>query len=110
MRLYIKHKFDAAHFLPEYEGKCKNLHGHTWTVEIWIKKYLSPEDSMVVDFTYIKQVIDEFDHKCLNDFIYNPTAENLVRHFLREFRLFSTTVKVWESENSCIEGNTDEDM
>ena len=26
--------FDSAHFLAGYEGKCRNLHGHRWTVEV----------------------------------------------------------------------------
>ena len=110
MKLYLRHKFDAAHFLPEYKGKCKNLHGHTWLVEIEIKKHLKPEETMIVDFTEIKQIIDKFDHKSLNDFMYNPTAENIVRHFLNKLKQFNVTVKVWESEDSCIEGNTDEDL
>ena len=110
MELYCKHHFDAAHFLPEYEGKCKNLHGHTWLVEIWIKKKLAPKEDMLIDFVKVKQILDVFDHESINDFMYNPTAENIVRYFLRKFREHNATIKVWESANSCIEGNTNEDL
>jgi 6-pyruvoyltetrahydropterin/6-carboxytetrahydropterin synthase len=34
--LIIKDKFDAAHYLKDYEGDCANLHGHTWRVEVYI--------------------------------------------------------------------------
>jgi len=110
MKLYCKHHFDAAHFLPEYVGKCRNLHGHTWTVEIWIQKRLKPTEDMIIDFAVVKRTIDEFDHKNINDFMYNPTAENIVRYFLRRFEGYDATVKVWESVDSCIEGCTGGDL
>ena len=110
MKLYCKHHFDAAHFLRNYEGKCKNLHGHTWTVEIWIEKKLEPGKDMLMDFVELKKMIDELDHQNLNDYMYNPTAENVVRRFLNRLKEYNATVKVWESANSCIEGNTNEDL
>ena len=110
MKLYTKHHFDAAHFLPEYDGKCRNMHGHTWTVEIWIDKKLNPIEDMIIDFALVKRTIEVFDHKCVNDYIYNPTAENIVRYFLRRFEGYDATIKVWESADSCIEGNTNEDL
>lgn len=110
MKLYCKHKFDAAHFLRNYGGKCKNLHGHTWVVEIWIEKKLEPGKDMLIDFVELKKMIDELDHQNLNDYMYNPTAENVVGRFLDRLKEYNATVKVWESENSYIEGNTDEDL
>jgi len=96
--------------LRNYEGKCKNLHGHTWVVEIWIKKNLEPDEDMLMDFVELKKLIDELDHRNLNDYIYNPTAENVVRYFLERLEDYNATVKVWESANASIEGNTNEDM
>lgn len=110
MRRYVKHHFDAVHFLRDYKGKCRNLYGYTWEVEIWIEKKLKPEEDMIIDFALVKQIIDTFDHKYINDFIYNPTTENLVRYFLRRFEGYDATIKVWESEGSCVEGNTNEDI
>jgi 6-pyruvoyltetrahydropterin/6-carboxytetrahydropterin synthase len=56
--------FDAAHFLTNYEGKCKNIHGHRWRVVLSIKG--DPCNGMVVDFNIIKkdlkELCDYFDH------------------------------------------------
>lgn len=111
MELYTKHKFDAAHFLPGHEGKCANLHGHTWLVEVWITK--QTKDAMIIDFSIVKDIITQFDHKFVNDFIENPTAENIVRYFLNEFKkigLNEVRIRVWETGSNYIEGITDEDL
>ena len=79
-------RFDAAHYLPNYEGKCKNLHGHTWTLEVEVSGVPIPDGSkqgMVMDFGDLKvavqqKVIDVLDHTLLNDTISNPTAENIL--------------------------------
>lgn len=56
--------FDAAHFLTNYEGKCKNIHGHRWRVVVTIKGELT--NGMLVDFgdfkKDIKDLCDYFDH------------------------------------------------
>jgi queuosine biosynthesis protein QueD len=69
---YLKSEqsFDSAHFLANYEGKCKNIHGHRWRVVVEIKSAtLQTEkqlDGMVVDFGQlkkdIKEEVDFFDH------------------------------------------------
>lgn len=69
---YLKseHSFDSAHFLANYEGKCRNIHGHRWRIIIEI---MSPSlnteealDGMIVDFSTlkkdIKDEVDYFDH------------------------------------------------
>lgn len=93
--------FDAGHRLSDYEGKCKNLHGHTYTIEITIEGELN-ELGMVMDFSDLKElykniVESKFDHKTLifkddplnktlaravpNEWLvlldYNPTVENI---------------------------------
>ncbi len=35
-RIYKEVSFDASHRLLHYEGKCRNLHGHRWRVEVWL--------------------------------------------------------------------------
>jgi 6-pyruvoyltetrahydropterin/6-carboxytetrahydropterin synthase len=76
--------FDAAHHLHCYEGKCKNLHGHTYKVIFGISGYVD-EIGMVMDFSDIKKVWKErinihLDHRYLNDTLppMNTTAENIV--------------------------------
>lgn len=64
MQIFTEVEFDAAHRLSFHEGKCANLHGHRWKVEIMLGK--EPFENMVVDFGDVKECIkDEFDHKVL---------------------------------------------
>lgn len=72
-------KFDAAHNLTKYHGKCERLHGHTYKLVVTVKGKLDEQD-MVIDFALLKdivqkEVIDILDHAYLNDIIENPTAE-----------------------------------
>lgn len=68
--LKTEHSFDSAHFLSGYEGKCSNIHGHRWRVEIEVKARdlvkSGQLEGMVVDFgdlkTAVKTLIDAYDH------------------------------------------------
>lgn len=81
-----KFKFEAAHFLPNHDGKCRNLHGHSYGLDITIKGDLitsGPKEGMVMDFTDLsnvvkEEIINKWDHCCLNDVVsFVPTSENL---------------------------------
>ena len=76
-----KTTFEAAHFLPGYDGKCRSCHGHSFTVELVLEGQVDPETGMVVDFVWMKEILkavtDKLDHTLLNDTIPNPTAENI---------------------------------
>lgn len=113
-------KFDSAHNLLNYEGKCKNLHGHTYFLSISIKKRVNQETGMVIDFSILNKVvndyiIDEFDHKYINDIMKeNPTAENMliwIWERLEKVALLKglSKIKIWESPESSAEV-TKEDM
>jgi 6-pyruvoyltetrahydropterin/6-carboxytetrahydropterin synthase len=76
--------FDAAHHLHAYEGKCKNLHGHTYKVIFGISGFLD-ERGLMMDFSDLKEIwkneIEIFlDHRYLNETLppMNTTAENMV--------------------------------
>lgn len=76
--------FDAAHHLHCYEGKCKNLHGHTYKVIFGISGFVN-EIGLVIDFGDIKAIWKEeieiyLDHRYLNETLpkMNTTAENMV--------------------------------
>ena len=79
-------RFDAAHFLPYCDGKCKNMHGHSWGLEVEVTGLVSKlgcDEGMVVDFAILKSFVNEvviqhLDHRLLNDIITNPTCENLL--------------------------------
>jgi 6-pyruvoyltetrahydropterin/6-carboxytetrahydropterin synthase len=78
--------FDSAHRLDDYVGKCANLHGHTYKLEVSLRGR-TDDRGIVVDFSEIKQIVNEqilakYDHQFLNDhFSFNTTAENLVVFF-----------------------------
>ncbi|MGS2777625.1 6-carboxytetrahydropterin synthase QueD [Robertmurraya sp. GLU-23] len=76
--------FDAAHHLHCYEGKCKNLHGHTYKVIFGISGFVD-DRGLMMDFGDIKDIwkneIEIFlDHRYLNETLppMNTTAENMV--------------------------------
>ncbi|MCM3127757.1 6-carboxytetrahydropterin synthase QueD [Paenibacillus provencensis] len=76
--------FDAAHHLHCYEGKCKNLHGHTYKVVFGISG-IPGETGITVDFGDVKeiwktQIEGHLDHQYLNETLpaMNTTAENMV--------------------------------
>jgi len=102
MKLYVKRTFSAAHFLPDYEGDCKNMHGHEFKVNLKLEGDVNPETGMLADFKQVKNIIDELDHCCLNDVLPEaylpPTAENLARYFLHKVP-YCINATVWESEN-----------
>ncbi len=102
--------FDSAHFLKGYEGKCSNIHGHRWTVEIEVAREQLDTDGqcrgMIVDFSTLKsdigELVDYLDHSLIiekgslkpntmdalveEDFRiiqvdFRPTAENFAQYF-----------------------------
>lgn len=127
MKLKTSFDFDAAHRLVGYEGKCSNLHGHIWHVDIEIVGDKSQLDcnGILWDFTNVKLIKDLFDHKMiLNKYdelvdidnyneaaIYlmdcNPTAENLCYEILKHLQTSNPDLKykviVWESPKSSCE-------
>ncbi len=126
-------KFDAAHILTNHEGLCKNLHGHTYRVDVSVARPEDDSTDMVIDFKELKTIAqnvicNRFDHA----FIYNTesegeceiaavvkkhsmravplpfrsTAENLSRYFFAELKPLIaglSSVKVWETADSCAE-------
>ena len=111
----IKGHLASAHYLPGYEGPCKNLHGHTWMVEVVIAGERLDNVGMVADFAVLKSKLRDFlsalDHVCLNDLAYfkkvNPTTENIARYIYQNFAnvispLKIRKVQVWESDSASV--------
>jgi 6-pyruvoyltetrahydropterin/6-carboxytetrahydropterin synthase len=112
LKLGLIDEFDAAHFLPGYRGKCANLHGHTYKVEVVIEGQVG-EDGMVLDFYRLKELLkaalSDLDHGCLNQIIPNPTAENiaiLIRARLEKEMadkpIKVVSLKLWEGRNKWV--------
>ena len=79
LTLHTEGWFDAAHHLKNYNGKCANLHGHTYKVEVWVKGDSDQlnEAGILWDFGNLKKIIKTFDHQNLDDlYEVNSTAEN----------------------------------
>lgn len=103
--LSVRDKFQAAHFLKGYRGKCEKIHGHTFEVEVKVKVGKLDKTGIGVDFNVIKQKLAKIlpDHTLLNEvYAFNPTAENLARRFFMELRKDFPVkeVTVWESEDA----------
>lgn len=105
--------FDSAHFLAGYQGKCANLHGHRWVIEVEAGaeqlQTAGEKRGMVIDFGDLKAAVralaDFYDHALiyeagslktatlsalqdeqfrLIEVPYRPTAENFARAFFEE--------------------------
>ena len=102
--------FAAAHQLPNHKGLCRYLHGHEWRIRIEIKKRIDFETGMVMDFSDLKSIVNNYiisklDHNTLNEIIFNPTAENILVWRWEEL-MFKGLLKgiykihLWESRDS----------
>jgi 6-pyruvoyltetrahydropterin/6-carboxytetrahydropterin synthase len=87
----IERNFSSAHQLRGYKGKCENLHGHNYKVEIYARGRELDNIGLLVDFGELKAAADEvvryLDHRNINelppfDRELNPSAENLARYIL----------------------------
>jgi 6-pyruvoyltetrahydropterin/6-carboxytetrahydropterin synthase len=112
MRIVTEQEIAGAHFLPNYDGKCKNLHGHNWLVKVALEGIPlddGPNQGMLLDFSTIKNTINEFDHKSLNDVLENPTAENISILLCRKLmevvddNIARITVRVYETSKGYAE-------
>ena len=87
----IERNFSSAHQLRGYRGKCENLHGHNYRVEIYARGRELNHIGLLVDFVELKEAADEvvnfLDHRNINELEpfaeeLNPSAENLARFIL----------------------------
>lgn len=129
--LQTKANFDSAHFLKGYGGKCANLHGHTWKIEVTASDELitcGEKRGMVMDFSDLKKAVrgiaSRFDHtliyesgslRCetiaalsaegfsLTEIPFRPTAESFAKYFFDELSktLPVKSVAVYETPENC---------
>lgn len=107
----IEASFSAAHNLRGYKGKCEELHGHNWKVELAVSADSLDKTGMVCDFGFLKaelnRVFEKLDHKYLNDVEYfkkvNPTSENIAKYIYDSVKPVIrniASVTVWENNTS----------
>jgi 6-pyruvoyltetrahydropterin/6-carboxytetrahydropterin synthase len=83
--IYKEVQIDTSHRLLHYEGKCANLHGHRWKVEIWMEGEPDQKSKILIDYSMIKKIVDRYDHQI----ILNEEDPLVAR--IREFHAVITT-------------------
>ena len=116
-QLFVEEHFDAAHYLPNYHGKCEKLHGHRFKVVARLEAANLDETGLAYDFAQLKQhlrdVLAQFDHTCLNDVPpldkIGPSSENIaatiydaLQSRFSESPVKLVNVEVWESPTAGV--------
>ena len=116
-QLFVEEHFDAAHYLPNYHGKCEKLHGHRFKVVARLEAARLDETGLAYDFAQLKQhlreILAQFDHTCLNDVPpldkIGPSSENIAATIYDALqpRFSGSPVKlvgieVWESPTTGV--------
>jgi 6-pyruvoyltetrahydropterin/6-carboxytetrahydropterin synthase len=115
----IKKTFSAAHVLKEIGGKCEDLHGHNFLVEVTVAGETLNGEDLLIDFRDLKrwtnEILDHLDHKYLNDVDsfkdINPSSERVAKFIYERLTekvramkpvLTVSRVTVWESDNARV--------
>jgi len=114
--LKVEEYFAAAHNLRGYKGKCEELHGHNWKVEVVVRANRLDSAGLAIDFHELKavtrEVLETLDHRYLNDLPafreQNPSSELISKFLFEELSnrldregLWVARVTAWESEKAC---------
>ncbi len=108
----VEETFAAGHALRGYRGKCENVHGHNYRVQLTMEGETLDGIGLLVDFVEVKKlihaVVDYLDHHFINDLppfdVLNPSAENLAKYFYDEISsklappVRVRQVKIWETD------------
>jgi 6-pyruvoyltetrahydropterin/6-carboxytetrahydropterin synthase len=108
----VEETFAAGHALRGYRGKCENVHGHNYRVQLTMEGAELDTIGLLVDFIEVKKlihtVVDYLDHRFINDLPpfdeLNPSAENLAKYFYDEISVRLTPpvrlqqAKIWETD------------
>lgn len=100
----VEAQFSAAHSLAGYHGNCRQVHGHNWIVEVFVRCRELNYIGIGIDFRNVRQairdIIKDIDHSSLNEHPEfkdtNPSSENIARFLYRELgeKINSDTAKV----------------
>jgi 6-pyruvoyltetrahydropterin/6-carboxytetrahydropterin synthase len=110
MILRKEYGFEAAHFIYNHPGKCRNLHGHSYKLFVSLEGKVNPETGMIIDFDDLSKVVREkvifpLDHRFLNDLIPLSTAENISTWIWEQLKpalpeLFQ--LELFETSDNCV--------
>lgn len=111
----VEYTFAAGHALRGYKGKCENVHGHNYKVQLAIAGEELDSAGLLMDFVEvrknIKGLVERLDHRFLNDLApfdkLNPSAENIAKYFCDELQapvqqrgLRVSAVTIWETDTT----------
>ncbi len=107
----VETHFSSAHHLLNYKGKCENLHGHNWKVEVSARGENLDKSNILVDFKVLKKIVSEtvdyLDHKDLNEIPEfqgeSPSSEFIAKFIykkIKEHLVEISRVDVWETPTS----------
>ncbi|MBW2311343.1 MAG: 6-carboxytetrahydropterin synthase QueD [Deltaproteobacteria bacterium] len=107
--------FAAAHQLRNFGGKCEQLHGHNWKVEVTLKGEGLNDGGLLIDFQELRAItngiLEKLDHSFLNELPafkdQNPSSENIAAYIFKELRtrlndkhIDVAKVTAWESDSA----------
>jgi 6-pyruvoyltetrahydropterin/6-carboxytetrahydropterin synthase len=108
----VEHTFAAGHALRNYHGKCENVHGHNYKVQVCVAGEHLDESGLLIDFAELKKRLraasEYLDHQFINDLKpfdrINPSAENIAKYFFDELQRGLPAkiayVRVWETDTA----------
>jgi 6-pyruvoyltetrahydropterin/6-carboxytetrahydropterin synthase len=112
--VFVEHTFAAGHALRNYKGKCENVHGHNYRVQVGVEGPQLDANGLLYDFSELKKRVratsEYLDHQFINDLKpfdeLNPSAENIAKYFYDEIQRDISDgrvafVRVWETDTSC---------
>ena len=107
-------RFEAAHQLVAVPDahKCRQLHGHSYRVDVHVAGEVDPVNGMVMDFGLIvaavKPIMDQLDHRLLNDIpgLENSTSERIAHYLWQRIKPLLpglSAITIWESDSArCV--------
>jgi len=110
MQLTREFRFHASHQIPNHDGLCQNLHGHSYLLYITVQGKVDPKTGMVIDFDEMDRIVREnvlkkLDHSFLNNNIPLPSCENIAVWIWNQVKANLTglfEVKLYETHDSCV--------
>jgi 6-pyruvoyltetrahydropterin/6-carboxytetrahydropterin synthase len=113
--LTVETSFAAAHQLRGYKGKCEELHGHNFKVQVHVTAEGLNDIDIAIDFhdlkRYTNEIVLQLDHGFLNEIFpfteINPSSENIARWIFESLKrkinndnIRVSAVTIWESESA----------
>ena len=115
MKLTRTFSFAAAHHLTDYYGECERPHGHTYRLAVTVSGSVQA-NGLVMDFVALKEIVQKkvlskVDHRDLNDFFKNPSAENIAIWIWKQLKNIAKDsgapvtlkeVTLWEGDTTSV--------